>query len=107
MLHLWETESVKQLVAGSKGYDIPAFVSLRNFDTWATEGPPKGGIWNYPPRGDVIESVSGYPAPAGIANQIFAQATTSKMIVQYVKQGKTPDQALDWAANELEGFMRS
>jgi len=107
VLHLWETESVKQLVAGSKGYDIPAFVSLRNFDTWAAEGPPKGGIWNYPPRGDVIESVSGYPAPAGIANQIFAQATTSKMIVQYVQQGKTADQALDWAANELEGFMRT
>jgi hypothetical protein len=29
------------------------------------------------------------------------------MIVQYVQQGKTADQALDWAANELEGFMRS
>ena len=55
MLHLWETESVKRLVAGSKGYGIPAFVSLRNFDTWATEGPPKGGIWNYPPRGDAKE----------------------------------------------------
>ena len=106
-LHLWETDSVKQLVAASKGYDIPAFLTLRNFDTWANEGPPKGGIWNYPPRGDVIESVSGYPAPARIANQIFAQATTAKMLVQYIQQGKTEEQALDWAANELEGFMRS
>jgi ABC-type glycerol-3-phosphate transport system substrate-binding protein len=106
-LHLWETESAKQLVAGSKGYDIPAFATLRNFDTWATESPPKGGIWNYPPRGDVIESVSGYPAPARIANQIFAQATTAKMLVLHIQQGKTADQAMDWAANELEGFMRS
>ena len=106
-LFLWETDQVKQLVAASKGYDIPCFSTLRNFDTWANEGPPKGGIWNYPPRGDVIESVSGSPAPYKIANQIFAQATMSKMIAQHTQQGKTADQAIDWAANELEGFMRS
>jgi hypothetical protein len=106
-LHLWETESVKQLVAASKGYDIPCFGTLRNFDTWANEGPPKGGIWNYPPRGDVVESVSGSPAPAKIANQIFAQGTMAKMIAQHTQQGKTVAQAIDWAATELEGFMRS
>jgi hypothetical protein len=107
VLSLWETDSVQQLVAASKGYDIPCFGSLRNFDTWANEGPPKGGIWNYPPRGDVIESVSGSPAPAKIANQIFAQATMSKMIAQHTQQGKSAADAIDWAANELEGFMRS
>ena len=69
-LHLWEKESVEQLVAASHGYDIPCFGTLRQFKTWAEEGPPKGGIWNYPPRGEVIESVSGSPAPANIANQI-------------------------------------
>ncbi len=106
-LHLWETDSVKALVAGSKGYDIPCFATLRNFDTWATEAPPKGTIWNYPPRGDIVESVSGYPAPYRIGNQIFAQATTSKMLVQYCQQGKTMEQAMDWAASELEGFSRS
>jgi hypothetical protein len=106
-LHLWETDSVKQLVAASKGYDIPCFPTLRSFDTWANESPPKGGIWNYPPRGDVIESVSGSPGPARIANQIFAQATMAKMIAQHTQQGKTAPQAIDWAATELEGFMRS
>jgi len=35
------------------------------------------------------------------------EATTAKMIVQYTQQGKTAEQAMDWAANELEGFMRS
>jgi hypothetical protein len=106
-LYLWETDQVKQLVAASKGYDIPCFATLRNFDTWANEGPPKGSIWNYPPRGDVIESVSGSPAPYKIANQIFAQATMSKMIQQYTQRGKSMNDALDWAANELEGFMRT
>jgi ABC-type glycerol-3-phosphate transport system substrate-binding protein len=107
LLHLWEKDSVERLVAGSKGYDIPAFGTLREFKTWAEEGPPRGGIWNYPPRGDVIESGSGSPAPMRIGNQIFAQATTTKMIAQYTRQGKTMDQAMDWAAGELEGFMRS
>ncbi len=106
-LHLWQKESVEQLVAGSHGYDIPCFGSLRQFKTWAEEGPPKGGIWNYPPRGDVIESVSGSPAPANIANQIYSQATMAKMIAQCTQSGKTIDQAMDWAASELEGFMRS
>jgi ABC-type glycerol-3-phosphate transport system substrate-binding protein len=105
-LHLWETPSVEQLVAGSHGYDIPCFGSLRGFKTWAEEGPPKGGIWNYPPRGDVIESVSGSPAPANIANQIYAQATMAKMIAQCTQSGKTIDQAIDWAAQEIEGFKR-
>ena len=104
---LWEQSSVEQLVAGSKGYDIPAFAKLRDFKTWAEEGPPKGGIWNYPPRGEVIESVSGSPAPANIANQIFAQATMAKMIAQCTQAGKTIDQAIAWAAQEIEGFKRS
>jgi ABC-type glycerol-3-phosphate transport system substrate-binding protein len=106
-LHLWEKEQVGQLVAASKGYDIPAFATLRDFKTWAEEGPPKGGIWNYPPRGEVIEGVTGSPAPYRIANQMFAQATLAKMITQYTQSGKTLDQSLDWAASELEGFMRS
>jgi ABC-type glycerol-3-phosphate transport system substrate-binding protein len=106
-LHLWEKDSVEKLVAGSHGYDIPCFATLRQFKTWAEEGPPKGGIWNYPPRGDVIESVSGSPAPARIANQIFAQGTMAKMVAQFTQAGKSMDQAIDWAAQELEGFMRS
>ena len=107
LMHWWQKESVERLVAGSKGYDLPAFVTLRDFKTWAEEGPPTGGIYNYPPRGEVIESVSGSPAPARIGNQIFAQATMTKMIAHCTQEGKTIDQAIDWAASELEGFMRS
>jgi ABC-type glycerol-3-phosphate transport system substrate-binding protein len=106
-LHLWEKEQVGQLVAASKGYDIPAFATLRDFKTWAEEGPPKGGIWSDPPRGEVVEGVTGSPAPYRIANQMFAQATMAKMITQYTQSGKSLDQSLDWASSEIEGFMRS
>ncbi|MBV9827437.1 MAG: ABC transporter substrate-binding protein [Alphaproteobacteria bacterium] len=105
-LYLWEKDSVGQLVAASKGYDLPCFSTLRDFSTWAEQGPPKGGLWNYPPRGDVVESVAGWPAPARVANQIFSQATMPKMVAQCTQQGKSIDDAIAWATNELEGFMR-
>jgi ABC-type glycerol-3-phosphate transport system substrate-binding protein len=107
LMHLWERDSVGRMVAASKGYDIPAFQPLRDFPTWADEAPPKGGIYNYPPRGDVVESVSGSPAPARIGNQIFAQATTTKMIAKHTQEGKSAEEAMDWAASELEGITRS
>jgi hypothetical protein len=45
-------------------------------------------------------------SPTKIANQIYAQATLPKMIAQCTQQGKTVEQAMDWAASELEGFSR-
>ena len=62
--------------------------TLHDFKTWAEEGPPKGTIYNYPPRGDVIASISGAPAPTRIGNQIFAQATMTKMIAQCTQQAQ-------------------
>ena len=104
---LCQRSSVEQTVAASKGYDIPPFEGLHDFKTWAEEGPPKGTIYNYPPRGEVVMVIPYSPAPARIANQIYAQATATKMIAQCTAQGKTIDQAIDWAASELEGFSRS
>ncbi|MBV9828239.1 MAG: extracellular solute-binding protein [Alphaproteobacteria bacterium] len=97
---------VEQLVAASKGYDLPSFAKLHDFKTWADEAPPKGTVFNYPPREGLITSISGAPAPVAIANQVYAQATMTKMIARCTQQGQTVDQAIAWAADELEGFMR-
>jgi ABC-type glycerol-3-phosphate transport system substrate-binding protein len=107
LTHLCQRSSVEQTVAASKGYDIPPFSGLHDFKTWADEGPPKGGIYNYPPRGDVQMVIPYSPAPANIANQIYAQATVTKMVAKCTVQGQTVEQAIDWAAKELEGFSRS
>lgn len=104
---LGQRSSVEQTVAASKGYDIPPFAGLRDFKTWSEEAPPKGSIYNYPPRGDVEAVIPYSESPTKIANQIYAQATATKMIAQCTQQGKTIQQALDWAAGELEGFSRS
>src|SRR5437763_2314810 len=104
---LCQRSSVEQTVAASHGYDIPQFAKLHDFKTWETEEPPKGTIYNYPPRGDVEVVIPYSESPTKIANQIYAQATLPKMIAQCTQQGKTVEQAMDWAASELEGFSRS
>ena len=103
---LSQREQVEQLVAASKGYDLPSFAKLHDFKTWAEESPPKGTIFNYPPREGLITSISGAPAPVAIANQAYSQATMTKMIARCTTQGQTVDQAIAWASDEIEGFMR-
>ena len=105
--YLADRPQAQKLVEASQGFDIPSFQGQLDFDTWAKQGPPTGTIANYPPRGDVIVSISGAPAPVRIATQMFAQGTMTKMIAQYVAQGRSAEQSMDWAASELEGFMRS
>ncbi len=107
LMNLSQRSSVQQLVAASHGYDIPPFDKLHDFKTWEEEAPPKGTIYNYPPRGDVVASISGAPAPTRIGNQIFAQATMTKMIAHCTQAGEPIDKAIDWAAGELDGFMRT
>jgi ABC-type glycerol-3-phosphate transport system substrate-binding protein len=107
LTHLCQRSSVEQTVAASHGYDIPQFAKLHDFKTWAIEEPPKGTIYNYPPSGDVQVVIPYGESPTKIANQIYAQATLPKMIAQCTQQGKTVEQAMDWAASELEGFSRS
>ena len=107
LAYLCQRSSGEQTVAVSKGYDIPPFANLHDFKTWEDEGPPKGTIYNYPPRGEVIMSVAYSPAPARIANQIYVQATATKMIARCTQGGQSIAQAIDWATSELEGFSRS
>jgi ABC-type glycerol-3-phosphate transport system substrate-binding protein len=107
LVFLSRKAAFEELVAGSKGYDITPYDQMRDFQTWSDVGPPKGTIYNYPPRGDVILSLASAPAPPKIAVQISTQATAVKMVAQCTHQGKTIDQAIDWASGELEGFMRS
>ena len=63
LTYLSQRSVVEQLVAASGGYDIPSFSGLRDFKIWAEEGPPKGTLYNYPPRNDEIVWIAASPAP--------------------------------------------
>jgi len=105
--HLSTRDSVGRLVAASGGYDLPSFEKLLDFKTWETEAPPNGTLFNYPPKHGQIPNIACAPAPPKIANQAYVQATLTKMVAQCTQGGKTIDQTIDWAANELEGFLRT
>ena len=51
-------------------------------------------------------SIAASPAPPKIAQQIYSQATMTKMCVRYA-QGETMEKTIAWAEGECEGFMRS
>ena len=107
LLHLNSRASIEKLVNASVGYDIPAYEGCLDFKAWYEVGPPKGTVYHYPPRGNQIVSIAAAPAPPKIATQIYNQATMPKMISKCTQEGQSIDRAIAWAADELEGFMRT
>ena len=104
--HLTVRKSSEQLVAASQGFDLATFKSFESFKTWAEQGPPPGTLRHYPNSGDQRYSMAAEPAPAAIAQQIYGNALMPRMIGRVV-QGREPvDKVIDWAARELEGYMR-
>jgi len=104
---LSEKEQSRQLVEASNGYDLPSFKSYYDFDVWQKVEPPAGTVYNYPPRGDVEPSITGYPARPDVATQIYNQSLHTIMVAK-VCQGNEPiDQVVKWAKSELEGMLRA
>src|SRR6185295_4750351 len=107
LLRLSQPDAVEKMVVASGGYDLPAFENLTTLKVWAEQGPPKGTLFHYPnPFNHQTLSIAASPAPPKIAQQIYAQATMTKMCLKYA-QGEKMENALAWAEGECEGFMRS
>jgi ABC-type glycerol-3-phosphate transport system substrate-binding protein len=107
LVHLSQPDAIEKMVTASGGYDLPAFEKLTTLKTWAEEGPPKGTLYHYPnPHKHQVLSISASPAPPKVAQQIYTQATLTKMCVRFY-QGEPMEKTLAWAEGELEGFMRS
>ena len=51
-------------------------------------------------------SIAASPAPPKIAQQIYVEATQTKMCLRYA-QGEPMEKTLAWAEGECEGYMRS
>ncbi|WP_315774762.1 MULTISPECIES: ABC transporter substrate-binding protein [unclassified Bradyrhizobium] len=107
IVHLSKPASIEKMVAASGGYDLPAYQKLTTLKVWQEEGPPKGTLYHYPnPYNHQTLSIAASPAPPKIAQQIYAQATMTKMCLRYA-QGEKMESTLAWAEGECEGFMRS
>ena len=107
LTHLSQPASIERLVEASGGYDLPAFEKLTTLKVWAEQEPPKGTLYHYPdPYHQQKMSIAASPAPPKIAQQIYAQATLTKMCLKYA-QGEKMENTLAWAEDQCEGFMRT
>jgi hypothetical protein len=50
--------------------------------------------------------ICGYPAPATISAALYDQDLFPNTVAKVTQEGKSFDDAINWAVNELEGFMR-
>jgi ABC-type glycerol-3-phosphate transport system substrate-binding protein len=107
ILHMLSKESAWKIIAQVQGYDIPQTNSYREHPVWKEIGPPPGGQYNDPVRGDETIIVGGYPAPPRIAAQIYSQATIPTMVAKHTTGGESADAAIKWAVAEMEGFKRA
>jgi ABC-type glycerol-3-phosphate transport system substrate-binding protein len=107
LVHLSQPSSIEKLVVASGGYDLPAYENLTTLEVWAEAEPPKGTLYHYPnPYNHQKLSIAASPAPPKVAQQIYSQATLTKMCLRY-SQGEAMEKTLAWAERECEGFMRS
>ena len=98
--------SAARMVTSSQGYDVPLHKVHYDNPIWKTIGPPKGGQYNYPVRGDEKVMICGWPAPPNIAASIYTQALIPNLVAKVTAEGVTSTEAIRWGTNELEGFMR-
>lgn len=107
ILYLQQREQVEQRCIASVGYDIPPLTSMSDFKIWEEVEPPKGTVYNYPlrPWHNAKQNITAYPAPRDIAVQMYNRGTHPSLIAR-LHSGDSIDQAIKWAKNELEGFIR-
>jgi ABC-type glycerol-3-phosphate transport system substrate-binding protein len=107
LVHLSKPASIEKMVNASGGYDLPAFEKLTTLKVWAEQEPPKGTLYHYPnPYNHQQLSIAASPAPPKVAQQIYFQATMTKMCLRHA-QGESMENTLAWAEGECEGFLRS
>jgi hypothetical protein len=107
LLHLLQKEQQNILIDAAIGYDIPLIASFNTHPVWKYTGPPDGTLYNYPVQGDEYRMICGYPAPATISAAIYDQDLFPNTVAKVTQEGKSIDDAIKWAINELEGFMRA
>ena len=107
LAHLGAREQMETLTTATSGYDIPPFISMSDFKIWEEVEPPKGTVYNYPirPWHNAKQNITAYPAPRDIAVQMYNRAIHPTLLAK-LHSGQTIKQALAWAKDELEGFIR-
>ena len=102
LTHLLESAQQWKIFTAAQGYDMPQLEPMYAHPVWQEEGPPKGGVYNYIPRGDETLIVGGYPAPPEIGNMIYNKYLIPVMTGKVTTGEMSAKDAMKWCAKELE-----
>ena len=102
IMYLLERPQQWKMLHAAQGYDMPQLKPMYAHPVWEEEGPPKGTIYNYIPRGDEQLIVGGWPASPEIGAEIYNQYIIPTMVAKATTGEMSPKEAMKWAAGELE-----
>jgi hypothetical protein len=104
LVHLASREVAERLLA--VGYDVPLLQSHAEHPVWEAAEPPKGTLYNYPVRGDEQLVTIGYPAPLRVSAVMHGLNLSANLASRVTQAGEPVADAIAWAEQEIEGFMR-
>lgn len=104
LLHMWAEDSQNRIISAANGYDLPLYPHFNKHPVWTEIGPPSGGQYNYPIRGDEVTMMAGAPSPVDIAAQIYTQALIPNMVARVTQGNENIEEVIKWAEDELEGY---
>jgi ABC-type glycerol-3-phosphate transport system substrate-binding protein len=104
--YLSQREQVEERDNVVFGYDIPPFLSMRDFTIWEKVEPPLGTVYNYPvrPWHHAQSNLAASEAAPEVAVQIYQNGIHNGIIAR-IKEGQSIKQVLSWARNQIEGFL--
>ena len=105
IMYLLERPQQWKVLQASQGYDMPHLKSLYAHPVWEEQGPPKGTIYNYIPRGDEQLIIAGWPASSAIGDKIYDSHIIPAMTAKATTGEMSPKEAMKWAARELESIV--
>ena len=106
LYHLASKEQVAKLLWASQGYDLPLQQDYYDHEVWLKESPPPGTLYNYPGRGNEQVIVTGFPAPPAVGARIYNEGLLAVLVARVTQGGESVEDAIAWAAEELEGYQR-
>ncbi len=106
IMYLLERPQQWKMLQAAQGYDMPQLKPMYAHPVWEEEGPPKGTIYNYIPRGDEQLIVGGWPAPPEIGAEIYNRYIVPAMVAKATTGEMSSKEAMKWAAGELEMIVR-
>jgi len=104
IMYLLERPQQWKMLDAAQGYDMPQLKPMYAHHVWEEEGPPKGTIYNYIPRGDEQLIVGGWPAIPDIGAEIYNRHIVPAMVAKATTGEMSPKEAMKWAAKELEAI---